>query len=87
MQKVRAQAKAGLDWLAEQDGSAVPTQDYAAHLPVPVPQELVDRDLLLGFVFSEFIYLRQRVNAAGLPDMARRLDALENRLAELDPKS
>ena len=87
MDQARDRAKAGLDWLASQPHSTVPASDYAAHLPNGQPQQVTDRKLLLGFVFSEFIQLRQRVNAAGLPEINKRLDALEARLAERDTQT
>jgi hypothetical protein len=84
MDEARDRARAGLDWLATQPHSKVSAGDYANRLPQGQSQQVTDRNLLLGFVFSEFIQLRQRVNAAALPELTKRLDALEARLAELD---
>ncbi len=77
---VRERARAGLEWLEQLDDCSVPTQDYVKRLPAPIPQQTVDFTLLLGFVFSEFIQLRQRVNNAGLMDLNARITALEERL-------
>ena len=84
MQAARDRARAGLDWLATQDHSSVPAADYAQHLPEALPAAVVERNLLLGFVFSELIQLRQRVNAAALPEMTKRIEALEARLSALE---
>ena len=84
MDTTRDRARAGLDWLAAQPGCSVPTETFAQHLPEAQSQHVVDRNLLLGFVFSEFIQLRQRVNAANLPEMNTRLEALEARLSQLE---
>lgn len=84
METVRERAREGLEWLSGQTGSTVPAQDYAHQLPEPVPPQVVERNLLMGFIFSEFIQLRQRVNAANLPDLDRRFGALEERLSRLE---
>lgn len=81
--KARAQARAGLDWLGDLPGCLIPTEDYARHLPEPMSARDVDTTLLLGFVFSELIQLRQRVNHAGLQDLGARITALEEKLARV----
>ena len=81
---VRAEAQAGLDWIAALPDSAIPVDRFAARLPEPAPPLQIERNLVLGFVFSELIQLRQRVNAADLPGMGRRLAALDNRLKALE---
>lgn len=78
--EVRAQARAGLDWLAGQAGGALPIDTFADHLPEGRPQAEIDRNILIGFVFAEFIQLRQRVQNFGIPDLAKRIEALEAQL-------
>ncbi|WP_319825981.1 sulfotransferase family protein [Thalassovita sp.] len=87
MAAAQARARAGLDWLASQVNCTVPVRDFAEHLMQPVPQHEVDQNLLLGFVFSEFIQLRQRFNAADLGDINERLEKLEARLKALDKQA
>lgn len=61
LEEVREQTRAGLDWLKDQAGEALPVAEFAQHLPEGVSPDAVERNMLLGFVFSEFIQLRQRV--------------------------
>ncbi|WP_238368586.1 sulfotransferase family protein [Mesobacterium pallidum] len=84
LDEVRAEAQAGLDWIAELPDSAIPVERFAARLPEPAPPLQIERNLVLGFVFSELIQLRQRVNAADLPGMGRRLATLDSRLKALE---
>ncbi len=79
--RIRARARAGLDWLNTLPGSGLDPARLAAHLPEPQPREALNQTLLLGFVFSEFIQLRQRVNKQNVEELTRRVEALENRLA------
>lgn len=76
----RNQAIEGLDWLSTLSGCQVPIKEFSQNLPEPLPAQAVDSTLLLGFVFSELIQLRQRVNNAGLADLSARISALEERL-------
>jgi len=82
--RARHLAGEGLDWLAGLPDCALPIEHYREHLPRPLPRETVEYNLLLGFVLSEFIQLRQRVNNANLPDLTARLNKLEARLADLE---
>ncbi|MBU2963472.1 sulfotransferase family protein [Citreicella sp. C3M06] len=80
MDEIRAQSKDGLDWLAEQAGGSLPIERFAQNLPEGRSQEEIDRNILIGFVFTEFIQLRQRVQNFGIPDLAKRIEALEAQL-------
>lgn len=81
MDAARAQASAGVDWLAGLADSALPIEDFARQLPEPMDQNASESTLLLGFVLSELVQLRQRVNNANLSDLTARVAALEERLA------
>ncbi len=77
---IRAQTRDGLGWLARQAGGSLPIDSFAEHLPQGRPRAETDRNVLIGFVFAEFIQLRQRVQNFGIPELARRIDALEAQL-------
>lgn len=81
---VRDEARAGLDWIGALPDSAIPLDRFAARLPEAAPPLQIERNLVLGFVFSELVQLRQRVNSADLPGMGRRLTALDKRLKALE---
>jgi len=90
METVHARALEGLDWLGRQAGGALPLEAFRQHLPQPASQETVDRNLLLGFVFSEFLHLRRRVNGItgqDLAELGRRLDRIEAQLSGLNEKA
>ena len=82
--KARARAQDGLDWLAALPDCALPVDDFAASLPTAPDPEAVDLRLLLGFVFSELIQLRQRVNNYNIAELETRLSALEAAVAAKD---
>lgn len=75
--RARQLAREGLDWIADLPGASIPVDQFAADLPQARPQEQVDQALLLGFVLSEFLRHRQRVNK-------QRVDELEERIAKLE---
>ncbi|KAA8606239.1 sulfotransferase domain-containing protein [Salipiger aestuarii] len=79
---IRAQARDGLDWLAQQADGSLPIDAFADRLPEGRPRAEIDRNVLIGFVFAEFIQLRQRVQNFAIPELARRIDALEARLQQ-----
>ena len=78
MTKARERARNGLEWLASQTGNHVDTAQFSQHLPEPTPQDQVDTHLLLGFIFSEFLKLRQRFNSLDLIELEQRIAALED---------
>lgn len=83
IEAIRTQTREGLDWLAAQPaGRDLPLDAFGARMPEGQPQEEIDRNMLIGFVFAEFIQLRQRVQNFGIPDLAKRIEALEAKLAE-----
>lgn len=77
MARAAALAQSGLDWLAELPGNHVDIESFAHNLPEPVSQEKTDQTLLLGFVLSEVLQLRQNYNKFNLPDIMQRLETLE----------
>lgn len=79
-----ARTLAGLNWLADQPGNTVDTEAFARKLPTTGSPEQVQQTLLLGFVFSELIQLRWQVNDSNTPDLLNRIDALEQRLGNLE---
>ncbi|MDO6732734.1 sulfotransferase domain-containing protein [Marinovum sp. 2_MG-2023] len=83
IEDIREQSLEGLGWLSEQASDALPVAEFSKHLPMGVSQDVVDRNMLLGFVFSEFIQLRQRVQNFGIPDVITRVEALEAKIAEM----
>lgn len=82
--KARAQAKDALSWLSDIPNCPLPLDNFAASLPTASTPETVNAQLLLGFVFSELIQLRQRVNNYNLPELETRIAALEAKLAAKD---
>jgi hypothetical protein len=82
--QARERARQSLEWLARQPGSSVPAEAFARQLPELRPQAEVDHLLLMGFIFSEFIQLRQRVNKMNIPELETRIAALEARLSGQD---
>ena len=87
MTSANIQARAGLDWLSEQPGCHVDTEAFAQNLPEPGSQEKIDQDLLLGFVFSELVQLRQRVKRMNIIDINQRLEALERQVQGVEAES
>jgi hypothetical protein len=81
---VQTQARDGLEWLSEQADGALPIADFVERLPEGVSEDTAASNMLLGFVFSEFIQLRQRVQNSGMADMRKRLEALEVKVREMD---
>lgn len=85
--KARAQAQEALDWLSSLPECALPLDAFAASLPTAPAPESVNSNLLLGFVLSELIQLRQRVNNYNISDIETRLTALEAKLGNKDAQS
>ncbi|WP_299548463.1 sulfotransferase family protein [uncultured Tateyamaria sp.] len=82
--KARAQAQEALDWLSDLPDCALPLDAFAASLPTAPDPQNVNSDLLLGFVLSELIQLRQRVNNYNISELETRLAALEAKLGGKD---
>lgn len=80
MDDIRAQSRDGLGWLAQQAGGSLPVDTFAERLPEGRPRAEIDRNVLIGFVFAEFIQLRQRVQNFGVPELIKRIEALEAQL-------
>jgi hypothetical protein len=80
MTSANIQARAGLEWLSGLPGCHVDTEAFAQRLPEPASQEKIDQDLLLGFVFSELVQLRQRVKRMNIIDINQRIEALERQV-------
>ncbi|EIE49408.1 hypothetical protein AL036_09260 [Salipiger aestuarii] len=78
----RARAASSIDWLKTLPNCNLPLDRFAENLPEPMSQEEINRNLLLGFVFSEFIQLRKKVNKADLTGMHERLSRLEAALGQ-----
>lgn len=78
---VRTATRAGLEWLGTQSSASVPVEDYAQALPEGPPAALREANLVTGFVLSELIQLRQRVNRMNLGEIEARLAALEAQLS------
>ena len=78
----RTRAADSVDWLRTLPNCNLPLDRFAQNLPEPMPQYEIDRNLLLGFVFSEFIQLRQKVNKSNLTKVNERLDRIEAALAQ-----
>lgn len=79
--RAREQARQSLEWLSHQPGNTVATDGYAQKLPELRSQTEIDHLLLMGFIFSEFIQLRQRVNKMNVPELEGRIEALERKLS------
>ncbi len=77
----RARAQDALDWLSGLPGTDLPLEEFAASLPTAPDPETTDMHLLLGFVFSELIQVRQRLNNYKIPELENRLAALEAQVA------
>jgi len=73
---VCAQIRAGLKGVADLPGNAVDTDSFAARLPEPEDQGIIESHQMIGFLLSEIHLLRQRLNST-LPALTARLDALE----------
>lgn len=86
-ERARASASAGLNWLAQLSGNHVDTESFARNLPDPASRQEADQTLMLGFVLSEVIQLRQRVKKLNMTDIAQRLDALESQIAKIGGES
>lgn len=72
--EIQEDSLAGLKWLSWTD---LDLQEFEQKLPQQLSDKSERSDLLLGFVLSELIYLRQRVNKFELAKMERRLENLE----------
>jgi hypothetical protein len=82
LETVRSRTREGLDWLGSlPTGKDLPLDSFGARMPEGQPQEEIDRNMLIGFVFAEFIQLRQRVQNFGVPELTKRIEALEAQLA------
>ncbi|MFT4959087.1 MAG: hypothetical protein ACI92Z_000159 [Paracoccaceae bacterium] len=79
-----ARAQDGLDWLADLPDNNIDTQAFARNLPTAAKLEEVKQNLLLGFIYSELIQLRWRLNDSNIPDAFKRIEALEQRLSEME---
>lgn len=86
MATARAAAAAGLDWVAGLPGGAAHAEHFRRNLPQPMDSTDVDLYTMLGFVFSELIQLRQRINKMDPEDMTERVGALERQIAEIKAK-
>lgn len=90
MATVHARALEGLDWLSGMAGGDLPVDAFRADLPEPVSPETIERNLLLGFVFSELIHMRRRVSKVATQDVAeltRRLERIEEQLSGVTGKA
>jgi hypothetical protein len=83
---LHAAAQAGVDWLAEAPNCNIDPGSFSGRLPDPDPQETTQSTLLLGFVFSELITLRQRVNTFRHAQMADKIKVLEARIDALEAR-
>ncbi|KAF0674598.1 sulfotransferase family protein [Profundibacterium mesophilum] len=83
MSRARALAQEGLDWIADLPGSSVPVERFAGSLPQARPKEQTESVLLLGFVLSEFLRHRQRVNKPRVDELEARIAALEAALTRI----
>jgi hypothetical protein len=81
--RIRQQAREGLDAIEKLPLCAIDVDRLRAGLPEPEDREKIAQTMLIGFVLSELIALRQRVNH-NLPDMTDRLTELNERIAALD---
>ncbi|MCA0922770.1 sulfotransferase family protein [Pseudooceanicola nanhaiensis] len=86
MAAARAAAAEGLDWLAELPGGAPHAEHFRRNLPQPVDPAEVELYTMIGFVFSELILLRQRINRMNPEDMTERVSRLEKQLTEISAK-
>lgn len=75
-------SRAGLEWLEKQGAASVPVDDYVQALPEGPSEALREASLITGFVLSELVQLRQRVNRMNLAGIEERLAALEAKLGE-----
>ena len=82
--KARAQAKDALSWLSEIPDCPLPLDDFATSLPTAPDPETINAQLLVGFVYSELIQLRQRVNNYNVTELETRVAALEAKLEAKD---
>lgn len=79
-----ARALDGLNWLADLPDNRIDTQAFAKNLPTAPDPEQTNQTLLLGFVYSELIQLRRRINKSNIPDLLSRIEALEHKLGHLE---
>ena len=86
MAEAQEQARAGIDWLSGLPSCDFSVESFAKSLPEPLPQSVVDNNLLLGFVFSEFILLRQRVNSWNVGGMVGQIAELEHKIQALEAR-
>ena len=86
MATARAAATAGLDWIAELPGGQAHAEHFRRNLPQPMDQATVDSYTMLGFVFSELIQLRQRVNKMDPEEITDRVAELEKQITEIKAK-
>lgn len=86
MEMVRARARAGVEWLSDLPLSAIPVEDFTNALPEEIPQQKVETNLLMGFIFSELIRLRQRVNRIEAKQVTARITELERKIQELEAR-
>jgi hypothetical protein len=81
---VQDRIRAGLDWIADLPQGTLPAGALDDAMPDLLSEEERIRNLLIGFVFSEFIQLRQKVQNSNVPELTRRIEALEARLGKAD---
>ncbi|MBT8408708.1 MAG: sulfotransferase family protein [Alphaproteobacteria bacterium] len=79
---VRQRAGDGLNWLAQNAGCGAFAADLAQKLPEAPEEEDGANTLLLGFVYSELIQLRQRLNKLDVEAIDERLARLEHLMSE-----
>lgn len=80
---LRASAAAGVTALAQLPGSDLDIAAFQQDLPAATPEAEITQTLLTGFVMSELVGLRQRINRS-MPDLSKRVRQLETRLAALE---
>lgn len=86
MAEARKAANAGLDWLAGLPDGAAHAERFRRNLPKPEDQAVVDLHTMLGFVFTEVLQLRQRLNRLDQDDVIERIGQIERQLAEIGAK-
>lgn len=84
MSNVVARAQDSLDWLASLPDNQIDTQAFARDFPTATDLAQIDQTLLLGFVFSELVQLRRRVNKLNTTDLIERIEALEQTLTQVE---
>lgn len=78
--RLQEQSQASLGELDIELGDEIDLSSLQADLPQGVSVDEQRNSLMIGFVMSELMALRRRVNKAGLSDVNDRLDAIEKHL-------